>query len=564
MGVAAPLLLAAGLAAYHNSFQGAFVLDDLSAIVENRTIRTLFPPWAAFSPPARSAVTGRPVVNLSLAINYALGGLDVTSYHLFNLMIHVLAALVLFGIVRRTLAAAPNLSDGYRAKASEIAVAVGLLWIVHPLTSESVDYVIQRTELLMSLFFLLTIYCALRGFESAERRWHVAALVAFAFGMGSKEVIVVAPAVVLVCDGLFWSRSFKEAVRRHFLLYGGFFVVLALSLLFVATRFRRTFVGFAHPAISPVEYALTESGVIVHYLRLTVWPDALTADYTGWPVAKSIASVLPSLIVCTALIASTIWGLVRRRPLAFLGTWFFLILAPTSSFRPIPNEIAAERRMYLPLAAVVVLAVIAGDALLRRVRAPRPSRAAAVAAVAIALAILTVRRNADYRTTLSFWTDVVTKRPENPRGHIWLGNYLYSHGSVADGIRHLSEAVRLKPSDWSAQYSLGVMLAGEGKLEEAIEHYREALRVNPRNAATHNNLGLSLANGGKIDEAIEHYETAIRLDPRHAYAHFNLAIELAKRGRRPEAAEHIQTAIRLEPRIPGARHALESLRRAAP
>jgi tetratricopeptide (TPR) repeat protein len=522
--LAIPLLLAAGFFAYHNALHGPFVLDDIRAISQNETIRTLRPPWGVFSPPVHSPVTGRPLVNLSLAVNYAIGGESVTSYHLLNLAIHLLAALALFGIIRRTLR---DRVPRYREQATGLATAAALLWVVHPLMTESVDYTIQRTELLMGLFFLLTLYCAIRGFGPPERRsWYGAALAAFVLGLGSKEVIVVAPAIVLVYDWLFDSASLRDALRRHWRLYAGYGAVLGLYVLFVGSRLRRAFTGLSGRAVAPWDYALTQSAVIVHYLRLALWPHPLAADYDGWPIATSPRSVLPYLAVVLAIVALTLWGLARRRKLAFLGAWFLFILAPTSSVRPIATEVAAERRMYLPLAALVVLAVLGGWELLRRWEAPRAARFAAVAALALTLALVTVRRNDDYRTVLGFWSDAVAKRPDSPRARLWLGYYLYKQGRNAEALRHETEAVRLQPENGEAQYSLGVVLTKFDRMDDAIHRFRQAIRINPR----------------------------------YVEAHYNLAIALSRQGRKEQAAEHLETAIRLQPDFSPARNALSNIR----
>lgn len=507
------LLIAAGFIAYHNAFRGPFVLDDIPAITWNTTIRTLWPPSTVLSPPPRTAATGRPIVNVSLAINYALSGRNVVSYHLFNLGIHVLSALVLFAIILRTLRS-PELRARYRDRAVGIATAAALLWVVHPLTTETVDYTIQRTELLMALFFLLMLYFALRGFEPPERRvWHAAALAAFALGLGSKEVIVVAPIVVFVYGWLFFSTSLREALRRQWPLYAGVAAILLLYIALVGTRLRRVFATLVGRPITPWDYAKTQCGVILHYLRLALWPHPLSADYDGWPVASSIVTALPFLVVIVGLVALTFWGLARRKKLAFLGLWFFAILAPTSSFKPIPTEIAAERRMYLPLAAVVLLVVLAGQALLRWVGAPRPAGAAVVMALAVILTLATVRRNEDYRTTLSFWSDVIAKRPDNPRAHVALGNYLYQHGRKADALPHLAEAVRLQPGNAHAQYSLGIALASKGRIDEAIARYRSAVRIDPKNVYARYNLARLLTDRGEFGEAAEHLEAVIRIQP---------------------------------------------------
>lgn len=557
----APLLLVvAGIVAYHNALGGPFVLDDFTAIPNNESIRTLWPPWNALSPPAHSPVTGRPIVNLSLAFNYALGGLDATSYHVVNIAIHVLAALLVFGIVRRTLTA-PKLSEQYRDAASGISTAVALLWVVHPLATESVDYTIQRTELLMGLFFLLTLYGALRGFESRDGwRWHTAALAAFALGLGSKEVIVVAPVVVLAYDWLFWSTSFKAALRRHRGLYIAFVVVFVLFVLLVGTRLRDAFAGISR-RMSPWDYALTQSGAIVHYLRLAVWPHPLAADYDGWPIATSVMYVLPYVAVILSLVALTVWGLVRRRPLAFLGVWFFAILAPTSSFRPLSVEVVAERRMYLPLAAVVVLAVLAGRALLVRLKAPRGVGIVSVAVLAAILGIVTMRRNETYRTTLSFWNDVVAKRPDNPRARVWLAKHLREEGKNAEALQHLTTAVELQPRNGEAQYGLGVALAGAGRLDEAIEQYRVALRINAKDFRAHNNLGAALRSRGDVVGASRHYLEALRINPEYAGAHYNLALVLADLGEVGTAISHLESAVRADPDFGQARQLLDDFRK---
>ncbi|HEX9286719.1 MAG TPA: tetratricopeptide repeat protein [Thermoanaerobaculia bacterium] len=558
--LAAPLLVAAGLFAYHNALNGPFVLDDVPAIPDNATIRTLWPASGVLSPPAQSAVTGRPLVNLSLALNYAASGLNVVPYHAFNIAIHLLAAVVLFGIIRRTLGGRGP-EDRDHDPATGIATAAALLWVVHPLVTESVDYTIQRTELVMGLFFLLTLFCAIRVFDSpGSPGWQAAAVASFALGMGSKEVIVVAPLVVLVYDRLFRSRSFRDALQRHWRLYAGFAGVLVLFVLLVATRFRRVFTGMAGRSVTPWDYALTQSGVIVHYLRLSLWPHPLAADYDGWPIATSPVSVLPYLVVVLALVALTLWGLARRRKLAFLGVWFFFILAPTSSFRQIPSEVAGERRMYLPLVAVVALLVLAGRALFSRLDAPRIVSVTVTAALAITLSLVTVHRNDDYRTVLSFWSDAVAKRPDNPRARMSLGDYYFRHGRGAEAVAQLAEAVRLQPGSAKAQFDLGIVLANQGRMDEAIEHYRETLRIFPENASAHNNLAAALAGRFDIDGAIEQYREAIRIEPGHAVAHYNLALALGQRGRMEEEIQHLEAAVRLQPDFAQARRTLDDLR----
>jgi hypothetical protein len=160
----------AGLLAYQNSFFGPFVFDDTDSIFQNRTIRHLWPPWEALSPPHGSGATveGRPLLNLTFAVNCALGGTTPWGYHVVNLVIHILAGLVLFGIARRTFLQ-PVMAKRFETEATSLALAIAVIWTIHPLQTKAVTYVSRRAESLMGLFYLLTMYCFVRGAESEKR-----------------------------------------------------------------------------------------------------------------------------------------------------------------------------------------------------------------------------------------------------------------------------------------------------------------------------------------------------------------------------------------------------------
>jgi tetratricopeptide (TPR) repeat protein len=517
------LVVAAGLLAYSNSFSGPFIFDDINSIQENPTVRTLWPIWQALSPPHRGGITveGRPLVNLSLAINYAFGGLNVWGYHAFNLAIHILAGLTLFGVVRRTLLQ-PALRERFGGVADGLALATAVIWTVHPLQTESVTYVVQRAESIVGLFYLLTLYCFIRGADSLRPRlWYGLCLTACALGMASKEVMGTAPVLVLLYDRAFVSGSFREAWRRRWPL------LLALAatwaLLGCLLVFGKTLANASSIAKSIGEtwweYLLTEPGVILYYLKLSVWPYPLCLDY-GWPIAKTWAGILPPTVVIVALLGATAWAWRTRPALGFLGAWFFLILAPTSSFVPLA-EPAFEHRLYLPLAAIVALGVSAVYAWLRR-------RSVVVfAMLAVLLGFFTARRNEDYRSDLAIWTDTVAKRPESPRPHYNLAIALLQDDRVEDAIEHYEQAVRLKPDFADAHNNLGVVFARLGKLDDAIGCFKQAVRVKPDYAEAFNNLGLALQLTGKIHEAVGQYEQALHFRPDYPAAQNNLARLLA-------------------------------------
>ncbi|HTS17364.1 MAG TPA: tetratricopeptide repeat protein [Verrucomicrobiae bacterium] len=542
------LFVLAGFCAWHNSFRSPFIFDDRWSIPQNPHIRHLWPISEVFSAPPLATVSGRPTVSLSLALNYALGGYDVRGYHLFNLAAHVLSALVLFGILRRTLEQ-EKFRGRFGASAIWLAAVIALIWEVHPLQTESVTYIIQRTELLMGLFLLLTMYCFLRGSVSANARgWYIAAVISCALGMGSKEVMVVAPLIVMVYDRIFLVASFRELWQRRRGLYLGLAGTwLLLAVLVLAKSHPAT--GFGFQRLTPWDYLLTESGVIVYYLQLCLWPRPLVIDYFDWPIATSIDDCLVPVVVVLCLLAATVWAF-RRHPWAgFLGAWFFLILAPTSSILPSVGEVAAERRMYLPLAAVVTLAVIGafevGRRLLNKQQGVLVGGLASLSVLAL-FTDLTIQRNRDYRSELSIWQDTVEKRPDNPRAIGYLASAYSQAGNIPQALALFERAIQLN-NNVEAHYNLGLTLHRAGRLADAIAQYREALRIMPDYAEAHNNLGFALQQMGRLPEAMEHFHQALRIEPELAVAHFNLANALMLTGKTTDAIAQYQAAVQLEP-----------------
>jgi protein O-mannosyl-transferase len=514
------LIVAAGLLAYSNSFTGSFFHDDFGSILENPTIRQLWPIWQPLSPPHLNWLTveGRPLINLSLAINYALGGYNVWGYHALNLVVHILAGLTLLGIMRRTLLQ-PPLRERFGAAANELALVVALLWTVHPLQTESVTYIIQRAESVMGLFYLLTLYCFIRGVESQRTRlWYGLCIGACALGMASKEVMVSAPVMVLLYDRAFVTGSFREAWRRRWPLYlglAGTWVVLGFVEISAGIS------GYAAAMTQRVdrwEYLANQPGVILYYLRLCVWPSPLRLD-RAWPLVESGTSILLTTATVGVLLAATVWAWKRKPAWGFVGAWFFLILAPSSSFIPIPSLIH-EHRMYLSLAAVVSVAVMGLYSM-----AGRRSLTVLVLLV-IGFGFLTWRRNQDYRSelTVRFGTD--TEAYKNPL----------------------------------VQYNAGVAYGRQARFQEAIDHYEQALRLKPDFPEAHNNLGSILFQMGNVTEAMTHYKEAVRLKPDYAGAHYNLGVALEQAGRVAEAKQHYEQSLRLQPGFVEAQQKLARLR----
>jgi tetratricopeptide (TPR) repeat protein len=304
-------------------------------------------------------------------------------------------------------------------------------------------------------------------------------------------------------------------------------------------------VGYGVRRFSALEYARTQPGVVLHYLRLAFWPHPLCLDY-WWPPARAWHEFVPQTLVVATLLAATLVLVARRSVLGFLGAWFFVILAPTSSVVPI-QDAAFEHRMYLSLAAVVLAVVLGAARLSGRCFPGRAAFPAVLLAVAVpCLGALTIRRNQDYRSAVRMWETVVARAPDNPRGHGNLGRAWMEQGDLARAIDCFERSLALRLSAKTLA-NLGTAHARLGDPAAAEGFYRRSLEVNPGLADVHFSLGNALRLQGRTDEAIHEYEKAARQDPSSEEALVNLGSCLLASGRAEEALERFQQALLLPP-----------------
>lgn len=540
----APLLLIAGIvAAYAGTLSTPFVFDDIKGIVENPTIRRIWPLWDVLRPPSNATgAIGRPMINLSLAFNYALGGLNVRGYHVFNIAVHALVTLLLFGVVRRTLLR-PSLQEKYGRSSLSLSFAVAALWGLHPLLTESVTCVIQRTESMGAFFYLLTLYAFVRSLEGAARRWQIISVAACLVGLVTKEMLATAPVIVFLYDRTFGAGSFKDAWRLRRPYYCAMASTwLLLGYVIVAGDNRGGTVGFGL-GMSSWHYALTQCQAIILYLKLAFWPHPLVLDY-GAEIVRGPGEVWWQGVLLLGLVAATLVALVRHPPVGFLAFAFFSILAPSSSFVPLTTQTMAEHRMYLPLAAVVILMVVAAYARWPRWTVPG----------ALGLALLgaagTIHRNEDYRTVIGLWQQTVANCPGNARGWMNLGISYAQAGQLTRSIEPFATAIRLKPRYPDAEYNLGNTYSNLGRFPEAAAHYQRAVEYKPDHMLAHYGLGASLSMVGRVDEALQHYEIANRLAPHRPDTLHSYASALVQVGRLEEALARYQEVLRLTPDDP--------------
>jgi len=616
------LVAASVVAAYRGGLHGALVFDDADSIAENPSIRDFA---TSLSPPPGATVSGRPFLNLSFALNYALSGTATWGYHALNVAIHAAAALLLLGIVRRTLAL-PAAGGLAAADALLVAAAVSLVWALHPLQVESVEYIVQRAESLMGFLYLLTLYAYIRyaGGARAAPAWAAVSFGACLLGMATKEAMATAPLVVFLYDRTFLAGSFQAAWRSRravLLVLAATWIPLGIQLAY--TGGRPGSAGFGS-GVAWWAYLAAQMKAIVLYIRLAAWPRPLVGDYgrilAGRPLEVAVCALLVAALAC-----GTIYALVRRPALGFLGAWFLAILAPTSSVVPISTEIIALHRMYLPLAALVVLGVLA----LRSALGSGSSFKATIAVAALCLAFATARRVGVYENPLSFWSDVALKAPWNagawnnlgvihaeagdedraagdfrraleiapdfatahfnmgkalvalgqpraalvelgnaakflptdPEVHHQLGKALAMEHRAGDAVRELHTSVMLDADRADTWFDLGGVMAEAGSLQDAAYAYGQSVKLSPGYAEARLDYGDVLAQIDRIPEAIEQYGEAARLEPEAADIRNNLGFLLVESGRLAEAKEAFEAAIRLKPDYAEARENLDHVER---
>ncbi|PIQ81822.1 MAG: hypothetical protein COV76_06920 [Candidatus Omnitrophica bacterium CG11_big_fil_rev_8_21_14_0_20_64_10] len=478
--LAALLIGAVGIAIYANSLLAPFLFDDMIYLVNNERIQSLWPIWETLGPQGYG--NWRPMLSLSFALNYQLHGGRVLGYHIVNLGLFLLTGWLLFRFLT-LLFQQPAFRERTGSAAGGLALAAVLVWLSHPIQTEAVTYITQRSGLLMGFFFLIALIESFRSFEPgapARHQWFAwAACVA---GMLSREEMAAAPLIILAFDRLFISGTFRRAWRNHRRLHLGLLACWGILPPLLAFGPKILEIQMFPRLLSPWNYLLTQSGVLLHYLRLILWPDRLTLDYLDWPIAQHLSEVWLPATAILALLIGTAWGFWKRRAESAVGVWCFFLLAPTSSFLPIISEVAAERRVYLPLAALSAAAALAVWRLLGRLKSEWTRQLVGMgltAAIVLGLGIATVRRNETYQTSIAIWEDTARKRPNNSRAQLNLGQAYLAAGRWEEGYAHTIRTLELDPRAGAAYNNLGLLAMFQHDFDRAIELFQIALALDP-------------------------------------------------------------------------------------
>ncbi len=544
---------------YSNTFSSSFHFDDEDSIVEN--------PWIKKLSNVLDFSGSRYVGFLSFALNYHFGQLDVFGYHLVNLLIHITNGFLVYTLVRlvfRTPLMRPASSASMEPSAwsmaqppAGMAFITALLFVVHPLQTQAVTYIVQRFTSLATLFYLLSIVCYLKwrlaGPEQRSRYgWYAGALLSTVLAMKTKEISFTLPFMILWVEGIF----FWPLTRQQ---WGGlipFLLTLPIIPLSSWATVGEAEGGFARETtdIGRLDYLFTQFRVIVTYLRLLVFPIHQNLDY-DYPIYHSLlnASVFLSMLFLAFLFGLAIYLLfhLRHRLVAFGLLWFLVTLSVESSIIPI-RDVIFEHRLYLPSVGLM----LAASAVVGGLHRWRTGVGIGVAVVVILFSVATYQRNRVWNDEISLWADVVQKSPNKARGYINLGAVYREQNRLQEAIQAYKTALTLKPDIADTHYNLGIAYGKLGQVDEAIQAYKTALTLKPDIVDAHYNLGLIYYKQGRLSEAIMALEKAVQIQPDFALAHNILGNAYQMLNRLEESIQEYKTALNLRPDLADAHNNL--------
>ncbi|HAI13833.1 MAG TPA: hypothetical protein DCM28_19160, partial [Phycisphaerales bacterium] len=394
-----------------------FLLDDYPAIVDNPATQSgvLLDTSLLRNP--------RALPEISFRMNRMISGNQTLSYHLLNFLIHAINGILLFHLARSTLLRIKQTSN---EKAHRLAAVIAWLWVVHPLVTQPVIYIVQRAEMMAATSILLTLLALTYSANSPRKYvWQVMALLSCIAGFYCKPIVVTLPIIVLLWDRTFLAGTFKIAFKQRGVLHALFFASLLLLVVTQTTSLLNTAnipdstqsAGLTVQTVSPVAYLFAQSQIIGHYLWLCVWPMTLVFDY-GWAPPTALGDYAVSFAAMSLLFGITLISLATRFAMfGMLLMLVFLILGPTSSVIPI-FDLAVEHRMYLPSACVVAILVLLIHQLLAR---QVMLRITLLVLVGLLFCGRTYLRADDYRSTISLWQTVIAAVPHHPRAYAILG-----------------------------------------------------------------------------------------------------------------------------------------------
>jgi len=579
------LILVIGLAIYQHTLKAPFILDDVYCITDNPAIRSFdilldfdkiqtLNIWTDI----KNNIALRPVTYWTFALNYQLGGLDVFGYHLFNIVIHLVNALLIYALSRITLSCCRiNWSSPHLA--GTIPFLVALLFAAHPLQTQAVTYINQRFTSLATTFYLaaLLLYVVARSTEQVRVRWgsYGLALLLTVAAMKTKSIAFTLPFMILLYEYFFLNGGW----RQRFIWLAPFAMMLLIipgTLYWLVSTDgvddpRGSLAQSVNMAnftgISQWDYLRTQFGVIVTYLRLFFLPAGQNI-IPYYPVTPGLftpgGGIIPLILLaalfCTALRLAVRALRAGQRSsgllVAFGILWFFVSISMSSSLIPL-DTMMLEYRVYLPsfgffLAVTVAIAVAVDNG-----RIPFRLFIGAAVLVVTLLGTATYARNDIYNDELRLLNDTLEKNPQALSARVGLAVTLLSRGRFDEAIFQLARVLEEIPNDPNMRVNMGLALEQVGRIDEAIEQHRKSIELAPGLSLPHGNLGIAYLKKGRLAEAESELKIALKINPHFGPARYYLGRLYAETGRREDAIGQFRQLLKS---FPGDTGAIEQLR----
>jgi tetratricopeptide (TPR) repeat protein len=535
---------------YAKTLTGDFIFDDVPNIKDNPHLRlrhftaeNLLD--AAFEGPAKR----RPVAKFSFALNYYFHGYNVASFHLVNILIHIANGVLLYLLIIFTWRT-PAMQF-YRNRYGWIPFFAACIWMVHPIQTQAVSYIVQRMTSLATMFYILSLLFYIRArLETANAKktaLFCAMAVSGLLALGSKEISATLPFFIILYEWYFFQDLSPVWIKKRIPLMAAVLILLlGISLIYLGGQpFAKISSMYAAHPLTMAQRALSQFRVVVLYIGLLLWPHParLNLDYDFQP-SLSLLDPATTLLGMTAIIALLVVAVLtarKQRLVSFSILWYLGNLTIESSV--VALELVFEHRNYLPS----MFFILAGVFLCFRYLKPKWLAPLLLSVAVVMGAFWTFERNEVWRSPILIWKDTIKKSPKDPRPYTNLGVALVKRGHFALAVKQYRHALQLDPEFAYAHASLGHALTKQGYIEEAIEHFQTALNFDPNHYEAHNNLGIALTLQGDHQQAIEHFSVALKINPDYPQAHSNIGLALRRQKRLEEASVHFNAAIKLDP-----------------
>lgn len=576
------LVIVSAFVAYSNTFHVPFQFDDRSNIINNPNIQIKTLTWDPLERLIRNTYreTIRIFSYFTIALNYYLGGFDVFGYHLLNLLIHIASGIFLYWFLMLTFNL-PSLRERYGSVSFKLSLITSLIFIVHPVQTQSVTYIVQRMSSMAGMFYLLTMVLYVKGRLSLNnRKWgyFVAAGLTYLLGIFSKENVAILPVFVLIYEFYFFQNlTLSSKGKKTFFIVAVIVGLIALLGLAVwGKRYYELIVeGYKIRDFTLWERVLTQFRVVLYYLTLLVYPhpSRLNLDY-DFPISKTLFDppmTLISIIIVGGLIGYSIFSARKRPVLSFCILWYFGNLVIESSIFPL--EMVYEHRLYLPAVGPFVLFGLVFIRSLEKIKKSlwsgriflpenvsrrekgefaggtkfNPIEIALFTIMMIVLIWGTYVRNNLWNNEIALWEDCIKKSPFKSRPYLNLGYAYYEAGIYDKAFAMTQKAIELKPQNAEAHHHLGIILQKTGDLRKAAYKVREALEIDPDFHTALYSLGNIYFENGQFEESAEAFEKFLKIYPYFPNVHHLLAIIYASQKKFDKAVKEFEWELKINP-----------------